>query len=68
MTFDTTKANLTFGCRVNQDETYSTSALFEGRTDVWLTPGEMLVFTLHRETGQGMLGGVTFEFAEEIQL
>lgn len=66
MTFNTAKATLTFGCRVDQDVTYSTSALFEGRTDVWMTPSDMLVFTLHRETGAGMLGGVTFEFAEEI--
>lgn len=66
MTFDTSKANIVFGCRVNQDETYSTSALFEGRTDVWLTPGDMFIFTLHRENGLLFNGGCTFEFAEEI--
>lgn len=66
MTFDTAKAETAFGCRINQDDTYSTSALFEGRTNIWLTPGDMFVFTIHRETGIGMEAGVTFEFGEEI--
>lgn len=67
MTFDTTKAEPSvFGCRVGQDTTYATSALFEGRTDIYLTPGDMFVFTMHRENGGTILAGVTFEFAEEI--
>ena len=66
MTFDTAKAGLIFTCRVNLDETYATSALFEGRTEVWQTPGDMFVFTMHRETGAGMNAGITYEFAEEI--
>ena len=66
MTFDTTKADLIFGCRVNKDSTYATSALFEGRTSIYLTPGDMFVFTMHRENGGIIATGVTFEFAEEI--
>jgi hypothetical protein len=66
MDFDTTKATLMFSSRVGQDTTYSTSALFEGRTNIYMTPGSMFVFTLHRETGASMGGGVTFEFSEEI--
>lgn len=66
MTFDTAKADLIFSCRVNLDETYSTSALFEGRTEIIKTPGDMFVFTLHRENGGSHLGGITYEFAEEI--
>ena len=66
MDFDTTKATLMFTSRVNQDATYSTSALFEGRTNIYITPGNMFIFTLHRETGGAMIGGITFEFAEEI--
>ena len=66
MTFNTSKAELVFTCRVNLDDTYATSALFEGRTEVWQTPGDMFVFTMHRETGAGMNAGVTYEFAEEI--
>ena len=66
MTFDTSKAELIFGCRVNQDDTYSTSALFEGRTSIYQTPGDMFVFTMHRENGGNTLVGVTYEFAEEI--
>lgn len=66
MTFDTTGLIPVFGCRVDQDNTYSTSALFEGRTNIYLTPGDMFVFTMHRETGGATKVGVTFEFAEEI--
>ena len=66
MTFDTAKAETVFGCRVPQDGTYSTSALFEGRTEIYLTVGDMFVFTLHRENGGAHNGGLTFEFAEQI--
>lgn len=66
MTFDTAKAQLIFSCRVDIDQTYATSALFEGRTEIYQTPGDMLVFTMHRETGAGANVGVTYEFAEEI--
>lgn len=66
MSFDTSKANIIFTCRVGQDETYSTSALFEGRADIYITPGDMLVFTMHKENGQAINTGVTFEFSEEI--
>ena len=66
MTFDTSKASLIFGCRVAQDETYATSALFEGRADIYLTPHDMFIFTMHRENGLAVNAGVTFEFAEEI--
>lgn len=66
MTFDTSKADLIFGCRVDQDQTYATSALFEGRTEIIQSPGDMFVFTVHRETGAGTNVGVTYEFAEEI--
>ena len=66
-TFDTTKAQpAIFGARVGQDNTYATSALFEGRTNIYQTPGEMFVFTGHRENGGGANMGVTYEFAEEI--
>ena len=67
MTFDTTKAQpVVFGSRVGQDATYATSALFEGRTNVHLTSGDMFIFTVHRENGGTANVGVTFEFAEEI--
>ena len=66
ITFDTAKAELIFTCRCATDQTYSTSALFEGRTSIHLTPGDMFVFTLHKENGTSGQGGVTFEFAEEI--
>lgn len=69
MSFDKSKAGgrPAFACRVSQDATYATSALFEGRTSIYLTPGDMFVFTLHRENAnQTLKGGVTFEFSEEI--
>ena len=66
MTFDTTGLTPIFGCRVGQDITYSTSALFEGRTEIYLTPGDMFIFTMHRETGTAANVGATFEFAEQI--
>lgn len=66
MSFDTAKAELVFGARVAKERTYSTSALFEGRTDIHLTPGDMFIFTMHRENAGATKGGVTFEYAEEI--
>lgn len=66
MTFDTAKAVNVFSCRVDQDQTYATSALFEGRTSIYLTPGDMYIFTVHRETGAGCNVGVSFEFGEAI--
>jgi len=66
MTFNTAKAQLIFGARVAIDETYNTSALFEGRTDIYLAPSDMFIFTVHKEGGTQAKAGVTFEFAEEI--
>lgn len=67
MTFDTTKAAPpVFGCRVGQDDTYASSALFEGRTNVYQTPGDMFIFTMHRENGGSAMVGVVYEFSEEI--
>lgn len=66
ITFDTTKAALVFGSRVDQDQSYSTSALFEGRTDINQTPGDIFIFTMHRETGGAANVGCNYEFAEAI--
>ena len=66
MTFDTTGLTPVFGCRVSIDGTYATSALFEGRTNIWLTPGDMFVFTMHKEGGGAVNVGATFEFCEAI--
>jgi len=64
--FDITGLVPIFGARVGLDESYSTSALFEGRTSIYLTPGDMFIFTVHGEAGGTGDAGVTFEFAEEI--
>lgn len=66
ITFDTTKASLIFGSRVNQDQSYSTSALFEGRTEITQTPGDIFIFTMHRETGGSTNVGCNYEFAEAV--
>ena len=64
--FTTAQANLIFTGRLNANESYATSALFEGRTSIYLTPGDMFIFTLHRTSNGTANVGVTFEFAEEI--
>lgn len=66
MTFDNSKAELIFGCRIDQDSSYATSALFEGRTEIYQTPGDIFIFTVHRETGAAVNVGATYEFAEAI--
>ena len=66
MTFDTAKATLVFSSRVDQDQSYATSALFEGRTEIYQTPGDIFILTMHRETGAAVNVGVTYEFAEAI--
>jgi len=66
MTFDTAKAELVFGSRIDQDQTYTTTAMFQNRTSIYLNPNDMFIFTIHRETGAACNVGLTFEFAEEI--
>lgn len=66
MTFDTSKAELIFSSRVDQDSSYATSALFEGRTNIIHAPGDIFIFTVHRENGVNADVGVTYEFAEEV--
>ena len=68
MEFDTTKAgDPTFGARVAKDDSYNTSALFEGRTEIFQTAGDTFVFTVHKEDpNKNVKAGVTYEFSEEI--
>lgn len=66
ITFDTTKADLIFGARVNANADFATSALFEERSDVFHTPGDIFIFTVHRENGGQAIVGATYEFAEEV--
>ena len=66
MTFDTAKAELVFGSRIDQDQTYTTTALFENRTSIYMHPKDMFIITVHRETGTACNVGVAVEFAEEI--
>lgn len=66
MSLNIAKCDLLFSARSPQDASYSTSALFENRSDIYQTPGDIFIFTLHRENGSGHNGGVTYEFAEEI--
>ena len=65
MTFDTTKADLQYGQRVDQDQSSPTFApQVDG--DIHQTPGDIFIFTLHRETGASTNCGVTYEFLEQI--
>ena len=66
MTFDTAKADLVYGARVPQDGTFVSPATFEGKTEVHQSPGDIFIFTLHRESGTAQIGGVTYEFGQEI--
>lgn len=66
ISFDTTKAQLVFSAQVSADSTYATSALFEGRTEIYQTPGDTFIFAMHRDNGGAADVGVTYEFAEAI--
>jgi len=66
MTFDTAKADLIFGARVPQDGTFTSPATFEGKTEVHQSAGDIFIFTLHRESGTAQVGGVTYEFGQEV--
>lgn len=63
---NTVAADLQFSVRVNQDETIITDAVFSKAASLVVTPGDYLVFTVHRETGGNANAGVTYEFSEEI--
>lgn len=66
ISFDTTKANLVFSAQVAANNTYATSALFEGRTEIYQSPGDYFIFAMHRDNGGAANVGVTYEFAEAI--
>ena len=62
MVFDTTGLKLIFGSRVPKDSYFVSHA--EGQN--FMTPGDMFVYTMHRENGAAIDCGCTIEFAEEI--
>lgn len=64
--FDTTKAELQFSVRVNMDETFTSDAVFSKAASLNITPGDYLIFTIHRENGLSANVGITYEFSEEI--
>ena len=64
--FDTTKATLQFSVRIDIDQTLISSATFDKAAALVVTPGDMLVFTIHRENGGSANVGLTYEFSEGI--
>jgi hypothetical protein len=66
MSFDTTKAEQTFGARLQADVTYETDPVFGEKTEIGIYPGDYLIFTIHKDNGGPSNGGVTFEFMEKI--
>lgn len=66
MTFDTSKAKVSFGGRVPVDGTLISPAVFDSIADIYQSPGDIFIFTMHRETGSSSNSGVTYEFGEEI--
>ena len=65
-TLDTAKAELQFTTRINQDDSFTSTALFDKLTSLFLSPGDIVIFTMHRETGAAVNVGITYEFSEEI--
>lgn len=66
ISFDRTKAELVFSAQIPDNSTYATSALFEGRTEIYQSPGDYFIFAMHRINGGAADVGVTYEFGEAI--
>ena len=66
MSFDTSKGELKFGARVNIDADFQKIFDYNDKTNLFLTPGDMYVITIHRENGGSANVGATIEFGEEI--
>ena len=66
LAFDDTKADLILNGRVNMDETSRASFQFDSETELVLTPSDMIILTMQRETGAVADVGCVLEFAEEI--
>ena len=66
MSLDITKAEKQFSSRVNIDEPFPSDAVFSKAATLNITPGDYIVFTMHRENGGTANVGVTYEFSEEV--
>lgn len=66
ISFDIAKAQLVFSAQISANSTYATSALFEGRTEIYQSPGDYFIFAMHRDNGGAASVGVTYEFGEAI--
>lgn len=62
MTFDPNKAVNTYTGRVPLDGTLTSDALFGGKGNIHQTAGDLFVFTMHRENGQGATVGSVYEY------
>jgi hypothetical protein len=66
MFFDTNKATPVFGSRIDVNSSISTSLLFDNKSEIYITPEDIFIFTIHRDNGGSCNAGLTFEFAEAI--
>jgi hypothetical protein len=66
ITFNTALATLQSSYRVDQDITFSANTSFSGGAEIFQNVGDIVIFTVHRETGTSAKVGVTYEFAEAI--
>jgi len=66
MSLDTAKADNQFASRVDQDAPFPSDAVFDKAASLVLTPGDYIIFTIHRETGGTANVGVTYEFSEYV--
>ena len=63
-TFDTSKAQNTFSSKIPANQTFATSALYGGVTDIFQTPGDIFIFGMSRNGST--VGDVTYELGEGI--
>lgn len=64
--FNTAFAEKQFQSRVVIDTTLQEDAVFSKAASLVFTPGDYLIFAMHRETGGAANVGVTYEFTEAI--
>lgn len=66
MTFDTAKAELKAGTRINIDDSARLDDFNTRGAEFLITPGDMVVITIHRENAGAMNAGGSIIFGEQI--
>jgi hypothetical protein len=66
MTFNPAFSQLSSSARISQDSTISIETYFDNETSLYHTPGDIIIITMHRETGGATLVGSVYEFSENV--